>query len=207
MANLTLYLLAIIGIVFIFQLVTAGQPFDITELFVFHPLLAFSEPWRFVTSMFLHSPEKIRHILFNAYALFLFGSVLERQVSKKDYLIIFFGAGLVGGFLYYLTYVFGIIPPIPALGASGAIFGIIGAVAMLLPEMRIFLWFIPMKMKHAAVLWFLLEFFGSFDISSGTANAAHLGGLIFGLGCAWYLKNQYKDPGYDEFYHDPWTNR
>ncbi len=176
------YLLLAMGLFFILQLII--PPF--TDSFIFDPLLAVSEPWRFLTSMFLHGG--LSHIFFNAYALFMFGSVLETQVGKKDYLAIYFGAGILGGLLYYLTYILGIIPPIPALGASGAIYGILGAVAILLPDMRIFFWFFPMWMREAAILWVALEFFGTFNVASGIASAAHLGGLIFGLGYAWFLK-------------------
>ncbi|MBI5046582.1 rhomboid family intramembrane serine protease [Candidatus Micrarchaeota archaeon] len=112
------------------------------------------------------------------------------QWFQKNYLIIFFGAGIVGGILYYLTYVLGMIPPIPALGASGGIYGLLGAVAMLLPDMVIYVWFVPMRMKHAAILWAVLEFLGTFDVSGGIASAAHLGGLFFGLAYAYYLKNK-----------------
>ena len=55
-----------------------------------------------------------------------------------------------------------------------------------------------MSMRQAAVFWFILEFLGTFNISSGIASAAHLGGLIFGVAYAWYLKNkpitEYQDP-------------
>lgn len=193
MANLSTYFLAIIGIVFFLQMTST----TITELFIFAPTLALFEPWRFVTSMFLHG--NLTHLFFNAYALFLFGSILERQISKKDYLTLFFGAGLLGGIFYYSTYLLGIIPPIPALGASGAIYGILGAVAIFLPDMRIFFWFFPMKMRYAAILWVVIEFVGTFNIASGIASAAHLGGLFFGLAYGWYLKNkcniaQHEDP-------------
>lgn len=183
-SNPSLYLLAVIGISFLLQSVIPS----FTDSFIFDPLKAFSEPWRFVSSIFLHGG--FIHLFFNAYALFMFGLILESRVSTRDYLIIFFGAGIVGSLLYYLTYAIGIIPPIPALGASGAIYGVLGAVAMLLPELPIFVWFIPMRMKHAAILWVALEFLGTFDISSGIASAAHLGGLIFGVVFAWYLKNR-----------------
>ncbi|MEW6036163.1 MAG: rhomboid family intramembrane serine protease [Candidatus Micrarchaeota archaeon] len=178
------YLLLAIGLIFVLQLII--PPF--TDSFIFDPLLALSEPWRFLTSMFLHGG--LSHIFFNAYALFMFGSVLETQVSKKDYLAIYFGAGILGGLLYYLTYILAIIPPIPALGASGAIYGILGAVAILLPDMRIFFWFFPMRMREAAILWVALEFFGTFNVASGIASAAHLGGLLFGLAYAWLLKRR-----------------
>lgn len=194
MGSLSTYLLAAIGLFFVLQLTIPG----FTDALIFDPLLAFSEPWRFLSSMFLHG--SFMHIFFNAYALFMFGSVLETQVEKRDYLIIYFGAGLLGGIIYYLT-TLGPWPPLcmdngivvlcSALGASGAIYGILGAVAMLLPDMRIFFWFFPMKMRHAAILWVALEFFGTFNIASGIASAAHLGGLAFGLAYAWYLKRRH----------------
>jgi membrane associated rhomboid family serine protease len=193
MANVSTYLLAIIGIVFLFQLISD----PVTELLIFAPTLALAEPWRFITSMFLHG--SMTHLFFNAYALFMFGSILETQISKKDYLLIYFGAGLLGGLLYYATYLLGIIPPIPALGASGAIYGILGATAIILPEMRIFFFFFPIKMRYAAILWFAMEFLGTFDISSGIASAAHLGGLVFGVSYAWHLSK--RQP---EFYQPAW---
>jgi len=187
MGNLSTYLLLAIGLIFIVQLSTGGFDGPFTRALDFDPLLAFSQPWRFVTCIFLHGG--LLHLVFNAYALLMFGTVLESRVSSRDYLIIFFGAGIIGSLLYFLTYAFGIIPPIPALGASGAIYGILGAVAMVLPDLRIFFWFIPMRMREAAILWFILELLGSFDTSSGVASAAHVGGLIFGLAYGWYLKN------------------
>ena len=197
MANISTYLLVIIGGIFVLQLISD----PVTSLFIFDPLLALSQPWRFITSMFLHG--SLTHLFFNAYALFLFGNVLETQVSKKDYLIIYFGAGLLGGLLYYASYLLGIIPPIPALGASGAIYGLLGAVAILLPNMRIFFWFIPMKMRYAAILWLVLEFVGTFNIASGIASAAHLGGLIFGLAYAYYISRrppEFHEPTWEQSY-------
>ncbi len=183
MANLSTYLLAFMGLVYLIELVSPA----FTEAFIFDPSLALTQPWRFVTSMFLHDPTSFLHIFFNGYALFMFGSLLERKVSRRDYLIIFFGAGLLGGLLYYATYLIGIIPPIPALGASGAIYGILGAVAMLLPDLQIFMFFFPMKMRYAVIFWLVLTFIGAFDVSSGVADAAHLGGLLFGIGYGWAL--------------------
>ncbi len=193
MGNLTNYLLAVIGLAFIIQMISP----QFENLLIFDPLLALSQPWRFVSSIFLHG--SLTHIFFNSYALFMFGSLLERRVSPRDYLIIFFGAGLLGSILYYATYLFGIIPPIPALGASGAIYGILGAVAMILPDLQIFMFFFPMKMRYAVILWLALTFIGAFDVSSGVADAAHLGGLIFGIVFGWFLVR--RPP---EFYHATW---
>jgi uncharacterized protein len=186
MSNLTITLLAAIGIVFVLQLI-----FPVfTDAFDFNPALALTQPWRFITSIFLHA--SMLHIFFNGYALLMFGSLLERKVSGLEYLIVYFGAGFVGGIFYYMTYVLGIIPAIPALGASGAIYGIMGATAILLPEVRLFMLLFPMSIRQAAVVWIVLEFLGTFDISSGIASAAHLGGLLFGLVCGWYILRQRK---------------
>ncbi len=195
MANISTYLLAFIGIMYLLQL--AYPP--LTDALIFDPTVAISQPWRFISSIFLHG--SFLHIFFNAYALFLFGPLLERKVSSRDFLIIFFGAGILGGVLYYATYLLGIIPPIPALGASGAIYGIMGAVAMILPDLQIFFFVFPTKMKYAVVLWLVLTFIGAFDISSGVADAAHLGGLLFGIAYGWSLMRQ--PP---EFYQPTWES-
>ena len=190
MGNVTNTLLLAIGIIFILQLLIPG----LTEAFYFVPAAALSQPWRFITSMFLHDPTDIFHILFNAYALFLFGSILERRLNWKDYSIIYFGAGIFGGICYSATYVLGIIQSIPALGASGAIYGIMGAVAILMPEIRLFFLFFPMSIRQAAVVWVIIEFLGTFDPTSGIASAAHLGGMFFGFAYAWLMMKSISRP-------------
>ncbi len=203
MGNISTNLLLLIGILFILQMITGIYDGIVTSMFIFVPSLAFEEPWRFITSMFLHGG--IMHLFFNAYALFLFGSILESRISSRDFLTIFFIGGLVGGLAYYSTYLAGMIGNIPALGASGAIYAILGAVAVILPNMRIFVWFFPMRMWQAAIFWVIVEFLGSFDISSGIASAAHLGGLLFGLAYAYYLKNKEKEYAFNphEFSQEP----
>jgi len=179
---ITLVLLFIMGIVFILQSLFP----QLTTMFYFDPSRAISDPWLFITSIFLHGG--LLHLFFNAYALFLFGPILERKIKQNKFLILFFGAGIIGGITYYESILLGLTPMIPALGASGAIFGILGAVVILLPEMRIFLWFFPMKMKHAAIIWILFELYGSFNMAgSGIASIAHLGGLFFGMLFAYFL--------------------
>lgn len=201
MVKVTHFLLLTLGFIFLLQMVF---PF-IENLFIFVPSLAFSEPWRFITSMFLHAD--LTHLFFNCYALFMFGSILESRVTKTQFLSIYFLAGLAGGLLYLLTIYLGIIDANSALGASGAIYGILGAVAILLPELTIFMWFFPVKMKYAAILWALIEFLGSFNRYSGVGSAAHLGGLIVGALIALYIKNQ-KPSGFgfvsNSPPNDPW---
>ena len=170
------YLIGVIVVVFILQFIIPG----FTEAFYFHPTLALVQPWRFITSIFLHGG--ITHLFFNAYALYLFGKLSESKIGSQEFLKIFFISGIAGNLLYYATYLFGLTAS-PALGASGAIYGIMGVAALLFPEMRIMMFpiFIPISMKTAVIAWIVLSFLGIFDVSSGIASAAHLGGLIVGL--------------------------
>lgn len=186
MANLSLQIVVLLAVFYIVQLFYSPTFTDLLQL---SPQLVLSQPWRLVSSVFLHDPADITHILLNSFALIMFGSVLERVITKKDYLMIFFGAGILGGLLYWLTYVLGIIGPLPALGASGSIYGILGALAVLLPDMTIMIFFFfPLKMRYAAIFWFFLELVGITQTSvSGIASAGHLGGLIFGLLYAYFV--------------------
>lgn len=188
----SLALLIIIFAVFIIQ--NIFKP--LTYIFHFDPTRAFSQPWLFITSMFLHGG--LMHLFLNGWALFLFGPILERRVGGKEFLKIFFAGGIAGSLLYWLTIAIGIAPPIPALGASGGIFSVMAALAVFEPNLKILLWFVPMRMKEAIVLWFLLEFLGTFDISSGVASAAHLGGLLFG-----YFYAKHKKQEMEKLYN-PW---
>ncbi|MFH1779720.1 MAG: rhomboid family intramembrane serine protease [Candidatus Micrarchaeota archaeon] len=187
MKSLNSYLLVFIVAVFLVQLIT-GLEGGFTTSFWLDPSNFFSEPWRIITSMFLHG--SFLHLFFNCFALFMFGPLLENRVGKKNFLAIFLLAGIIGAIAYYATTVIGIIPALPALGASGGIFGVLGALAILYPDLRIFIWFIPMSMKQAAIFWFVLELLGSFNAGSGIGSAAHLGGLIFGLAAGYYFKKK-----------------
>ena len=169
-------LLAAIFIVFVLQ------QFDpsVTTTLMFDPNNL--QPWMFVTSIFLHA--NIIHIFFNAYALWMFGPILERRIGFYKFMALFFAGGIAGSIGYYATILAGITPSLPAIGASGAIYAVLGATAVLIPELMVLLFFvIPLTMAQAAILWVVLEVAGTFDTSSGIASAAHLGGLF--LGFAW----------------------
>ncbi len=169
-------LLAAIFVVFIAQNIYPS----VTTTFMFDPNNL--QPWMFVSSIFLHA--SLIHIFFNAYALWMFGPVLERRLGFYKFMALFFAGGLVGSIGYYATILAGITPAYPALGASGAIYAVLGATAMLAPELVVLLFgIVPLTMRQAALLWVALEVLGTFNTSSGIASAAHLGGLI--LGFAW----------------------
>jgi membrane associated rhomboid family serine protease len=181
----SLYMLGIIVLAFVLQL--AFPP--ITDAFVFNPETFPSQPWTAVTSMFLHGG--VAHLFLNGLALFMFGPLLESIIGGRRFLLLYFASGIAGSLFYYLFIVLGISPPIPALGASGAIFGVLGMLAVLRPNMMIYVSFIPMPMYAAAAVWFLMEFFGAFNTGSGIASSAHLGGLVLGLAYGWMEKGRF----------------
>lgn len=134
-------------------------------------------PWILITSMFAHG--SLEHLIYNMFALALFGSILEKIIGSRRWLIIYFVSGIVAGIAASVFY--------PAsIGASGAIFGLLGALAVLRPRMTVWVGGIPMPMAVAAGVWAAGDLIGLF-VPSGIANAAHIGGLVIGLiaGALW----------------------
>ena len=142
-------------------------------------------PWQIFTYGFLHG--SLMHIFFNMFALWMFGSQIERVWGPRRfftyYAICVIGAGLVQLLVATMTFLqTGI--PYPTLGASGGVFGILLAFAMLFPEQRIFLIFlpIPIKAKYFVVGYGALELWaGITGTQAGVAHFAHLGGMLVGL--------------------------
>lgn len=144
--------------------------------FSFKPSEAFSKPWTLVTSIFLHAG--FGHLFLNMFALLMFGSFLEERIGGKRFFILFLTAGVFGNLAYWLTSPFS---EIPAVGASGATYGILGAVAILYPTLIV--WFfpgIPVPMIIAAGFWVLISVIGMF-IPTNIAHQAHLAGLMVGF--------------------------
>ena len=143
--KVTLAILAVIAIAFVLQVAIPG----FTEALYFNP--ASPTPWMFVTSVFLHGG--LAHLLFNSFALLMFGFTLEKKLGARAYLALFLLAGIAGNIVYYATILAGIIPPIPALGASGAIYGVLGALSATMPELAVFVSYVPIPIRIATVLW------------------------------------------------------
>ncbi len=159
--------------------------FPIWPVFAFTPVQAFSQPWTFITSIFLHAD--FEHLFFNMFALFIFGLYLESRVTEKQFLIIFFASGILGNFAYWLT---APLSTVPAIGASGAIYGIMGMLAILYPGLVVYFFGVaPMPMIFAAAVWFIMEFTGMF-VPSNIAHEAHLAGLILGVLYGLYIRRE-----------------
>lgn len=157
-------------VIFILELLNQ----NIMETFSFAPAFALQEPWTFVTAIFLH--YDVEHIFFNMLALFMFGTLLESRIGSKKFLLIFFLSGILGNVGYMLT---SLNSQIPALGASGAIYGIMGTAAVLMPLAIVYIG-VPLPMIIAAFVWGITEFTGLF-VPSDIAHGAHLLGLGVGI--------------------------
>ena len=142
--------------------------------FCFIPAFAFKRPWSFLTSAFLHAD--FSHLFFNMFSLFLFGTYLESRIGKSKFFTIYLLSAFFGSLAYWLV---SPTSTTPALGASAAIFGIIGCLAILHPGLLVWIGF-PVPLILAAMIWGIISFVGIF-VPSHIAHHAHLGGLAFGI--------------------------
>lgn len=131
------------------------------------------EIWRFLTAIFLHGD--LVHLIYNLFALLFFGFILERKIGTRNFLIVFFLSGLIGNIIGVNFYS-------SSLGASGAIYGILGCLAIIDPMMIVFAFGVLMPMFIAAILWIIGDILGVFGIfESNIGYMAHLGGVFIGL--------------------------
>jgi membrane associated rhomboid family serine protease len=133
--------------------------------------------WQVATYMFLHA--NFLHLLFNMYVLWAFGRELELRWGSGPFLWFYLICGWGAGVFNVL---FSPSSLNPSIGASGAIYGLLVAFAMMFPEAVLLLYFlIPMKARHVVILFAALEFMLGFSgAGSGVANLAHLGGMVTG---------------------------
>ena len=179
----TYVLIALCVVIYVIQWASGGA---LTNAWVLDPRLIASQPWRLITSAFLHSTSFIPHLLFNMYALFIFGPALERFLGRARYLALYL-VGALGGslgvvLLYQLAiatngasskWLAGFLAWGPALGASGAIFALMGALLVLRKAMGL-------QLTQILIVVVVNVAFGF--IAPGIAWQAHLGGL--GVGAA-----------------------
>ena len=159
-----------------------------TSSFMLVPEQVLARPWTLLSSMFLHSPVSPMHLLFNTYALLIFGGLVEQRIGTKRFIGAYLVSGLFAGILY------SVFSTTPALGASGAIMGLLGLAIMLLPDLKVLFFFvIPMSLRTAGIIFAAIDIFGLFNPHSGIAHLAHLGGLFIGLVYGYFLIRQRKN--------------
>lgn len=185
------YLLIIAVCFFVFILQASIEGFS--ELLYIVPKFSslMERPWTLFSSIFLHGSAF--HLFVNMLVLYFFGGELERRVGSKKFLEIFLLSGVLANMGYSLfSNLAGNF--VPALGASGAIFSVFAALAIIAPEIKVLVWFvIPLKIRHALIIFALYDiFFLPMEAMGGTviANSAHLTGVAVGLAYGYKLKNK-----------------
>jgi membrane associated rhomboid family serine protease len=133
--------------------------------------------WQVFTYMFLHGG--FWHIFFNMFVLWMFGRILEEVWGPKKFLTYYLITGVGAGLINAL-----VMPgsPIPTIGASGAVFGLLLAFGMLFPNQQIYLYFLfPVRAKYFVLIMIAIELFSGLNPNSQVAHFAHLGGMLFGF--------------------------
>jgi membrane associated rhomboid family serine protease len=173
----------VLNLIIINALVFAAQLFlddslHVTEYLALYPYNSgFFKPYQLVTHMFTHGG--FMHILFNMYALWMFGAVLERVWGPKKFLIFYLVCGLAAGVAQLF------LSDSPAVGASGAIMGLLAGFAYLFPNTEFFILPLPfpIKAKYMVAIYAAIDLFGGFHAgrADNIAHFAHLGGLVMGF--------------------------
>ncbi|MDH4190409.1 MAG: rhomboid family intramembrane serine protease [Betaproteobacteria bacterium] len=148
-------------------------------------------PWQVVTYSFLHG--NLTHLLFNMFALYMFGGELERFLGQRRYLNLYF-TSVVTAALVQLALPFVLAThPAPVLGASGGVFGLLLAYAIYFPRRTVVLLIppIPLPARVFVFLYGALELYlGVTGTQEGVAHFAHLGGMLG----AWLLIRHWRGP-------------
>jgi membrane associated rhomboid family serine protease len=203
---MTKNLLIVNVLAFIATFVSERSGIDLTRMLGLHFFLASEfHIYQFITYMFLHGG--FTHILFNMFALWMFGSVIERVWGPKKFLFYYICCGVGAGFtqelVQYITYSMegiaayqyvnagGVQMTTDAyinlwttIGASGAVYGILLAFGMIFPNERLFIipFPFPIKAKWLIVGYIAIELFSAMSgPGDGVAHMAHLGGMLFGF--------------------------
>jgi membrane associated rhomboid family serine protease len=147
--------------------------------------------WQLVSYGFLHGG--LTHLLFNMLALYMFGGEIERLLGTRRYLA-YYLACVVGAAVAQMIVVGGMNrPPVPTLGASGGVFGLLLAFGMAFPQRRIMLLFPPIPMPA----WLFVTLYGALELylgvtgtRQGVAHFAHLGGMAAGYVLLMYWRSR-----------------
>lgn len=164
-------------LVFLIQSLFDGKEATITMKLALWPIDSGEfKPYQLVTHMFTHGG--FAHILFNMFALWSFGTWLEKSWGPKKFLFFYLACGLTAAVAQLLF------SNVPAVGASGAVMGLFAAFAYLFPNAQLIMFPIPVpvKAKWAIAIMAAIDLFGGVNpTGSNIAHFAHLGGLIMGF--------------------------
>jgi membrane associated rhomboid family serine protease len=209
--------LLIINVLVYIAQITIGKQYELTNKISLYPILPGDlgervaaidptyygfHPFQIATHMFAHSPETFFHIIFNMFALWMFGKILENVWGGKRFLLFYLICGIGSAVCHLAVQYFRATELVqmadltspqaqalygalaPALGASGAVMGVLAAFAYLFPNTELYLMFIPVpiKAKWAVLGYVVLDLLGGLGVyTDGIAHFAHLGGAITGF--------------------------
>lgn len=143
-----------------------------------------AHPWELVTYSFVHAYGSLAHIFFNMFALFMFGSEIERLFGTRWFSIYYIVCVVTAAIAQLVVAAATNAPPYPTIGASGGIFGILLAFGMYFPRRTVMLIFppIPMPAWVFVTIYGLIELFlGTTGLEPDVAHFAHLGGMVGGF--------------------------
>src|SRR3954449_1026042 len=162
------YVLIAVNVLIYFGAKSSGKAYS--DLVLYGPLVAQGDLWRLVTSGFMHDPNTIFHLLLNMYALFWLGRMIEPALGHARFLGIYFASLLCGSLGVLL-----LSPETPTLGASGAVYGLLGAAIVMARNRNIDL------IQSGLVPILVLNLGLTIVLSSSLSLGGHIGGLIGGL--------------------------
>jgi membrane associated rhomboid family serine protease len=190
-----LVIIAVCFVVYIATIIAGMMGHDLVSLLGLQTATFLQHPWTIITNLFVHDTSSTIpwHLLFNMITLYFFGTFLIRLVGTRDFLLIYFLGGIAGNLVFMLFAYFNILTSVFSIviGASGAIFALGGALAVLTPKLRVFVFPIPVPMP----LW--VAVIGGFVLMifvGGVAWQGHLGGLVFGLLAGLVLRRRVHTP-------------
>ena len=180
-ANVALFVLGMIPM----GIYPNGDPKHLGDIFRLHGALwplghPLFRPWQFITTMFLHGGYF--HLLMNMFILWMFGFQLENAWGARRFLIFYLLSGIGASILHVLVTMSDAMQ-VPAVGASGAIMGVMVAFAMLYPNQLVFVGFLfPMRARTAVIVFIAIDLYAGFVDQPGDniAHFAHLGGALAG---------------------------
>lgn len=175
--NILWFLIALNVLIFV---ITLARPQEVISLLGLTPALLSEQPWTIVSSIFVHG--SVWHLLFNMISLYFLGSFFFRSAGERNFLAVFFLGGLAGNILFILL----ANPLLTGIGASGAVFAIGGALAVLVPKVRVYILFIPIAMP----LWVAILIFFLLSFLPRVAWQAHLGGVLAGVIAGFILRRR-----------------
>lgn len=174
--NVTLKLIILNVLVFI--LTEFIYPRSVYYLAMIPSFVLHGYVWQLFTYMFVHG--SFSHILFNMLGLYIFGSMVERRIGSKEFLLFYLLMGTLSGVFSFVAYLLAGVNVV-LVGASGALYAVMLLFAVLYPYAVVYVFgLIPMRAPILVGAYFVIEVFSQLTgLNGGVAHLTHLGGLLF----------------------------